>query len=359
MNLRSPTLSIRWLLLMLTCVVIVLIGVRLISSILNPVLLALLMTLLVTPVQNWLLRHKVPGWLAIVLIVIGGALLFGFLWVLMRTSIQQLITQMDYYSTRLDSQVENLEAFLQRFGISDMELSTLLHNDAISALLRKFTGTVGSVIANVALILIVILFLLGEGSSLVNRLLAGTRGEDPRIARLATFGDVVIRQFSLRAVVNVITGTVFGLFLYLIGVDFALLWGVLTFFLSYIPYLGIVIAGIPAVLLALAEFGIEKALLVIVGLVIINALAENFVAPMLMGRGLNISPTVIFLSFIFWVWLLGGAGAFLAIPLTIFIALISQTYPETRWLARMTFVRPLASLSSEESRAVAKPVDIT
>jgi predicted PurR-regulated permease PerM len=344
---------------MLTSVIIVLIGVRLASPILNPVLLALLLTLLIAPVQSWLLRRKVPGWLAILLIMIGGAVLFGILWVLLRTSINQLTSQLDYYSTQIDSRLEEFEAFWGRLGLSGIQLSPLLRSDFITTLLGKFTGALGGFIANLTLILVLILFMLGEGPSLVNRLLAAARVDDPRIARLTAFGDIVIRQFSLRAVVNLITGAGFGLFLYLVGVDFPLLWGVLTFFLSYIPYLGIVIAGIPAVLLALAEFGVDKALVVIGGLTIINALAENFLAPMLMGHGLNISPTAIFLSFVFWVWLLGGPGAFLAIPLTIFVALMSDTYPETRWLASLIFVRPLASDSSGEPRAVAKPVDIT
>jgi predicted PurR-regulated permease PerM len=66
---------------------------------------------------------------------------------------------------------------------------------------------------------------------------------------------------------------------------------------------------------------------------VINVLAENALSPMLMGRGLSLSPTVLFLGFIFWAWLLGGPGAFLAAPLTIFVVLMLETFPETRWLA--------------------------
>jgi predicted PurR-regulated permease PerM len=85
--------------------------------------------------------------------------------------------------------------------------------------------------------------------------------------------------------------------------------------------------------LALAEFGVTRAALVIAGVVVINILAENVLSPMMMGRGLNISPTVVFLSFIIWAWLLGGPGAFLALPITLFVAVMLDTFPETRWLA--------------------------
>jgi predicted PurR-regulated permease PerM len=124
-------------------------------------------------------------------------------------------------------------------------------------------------------------------------------------------------------------------------VDYAVLWGVLTFFLSYIPYIGIVIAGTPAVILAFAEFGLDRALLVILALAIVNVSAENLVAPALMARGLHISTTLTFIGFMFWLWLLGGPGAFLAMPMTILVLLLLDSFPETQWLARI-FMRPIA-----------------
>ena len=145
----------------------------------------------------------------------------------------------------------------------------------------------------------------------------------------------MVRQFGLRAVVNLATGAGVTILLFVLGVDFPLLWGILTFFLSFVPYIGLVLAVAPAVVLALAEFGVSRAALVIAGVVVINILAENVLSPMMMGRGLSISPTIVFLSFIFWAWLLGGPGAFLALPLTLFLAVMFGTFPETRWLASL------------------------
>ena len=127
------------------------------------------------------------------------------------------------------------------------------------------------------------------------------------------------------------------------GVDFPLLWGILTFFLSFVPYIGLVLAVTPAVVLALAEFGVSRAVLVIAGVIVINILAENVLSPMMMGRGLNISPTIVFLSFVFWAWLLGGPGAFLALPITLFVAVMFDTFPETRWLASLIGVADVNS----------------
>jgi predicted PurR-regulated permease PerM len=158
--------------------------------------------------------------------------------------------------------------------------------------------------------------------------------------RLTVFGRNVVRQLGLRAIVNLVTGAGVVVLMFVLGVDFPLMWGILTFFLSFIPWIGLPLAVAPAVVLALAEHGIDRALLVIAGVILINVLAENALSPMLMGRGLSLSPTILFIGFIFWAWLLGGPGAFLAAPLTIFLVLMLDTFPETRWLASVMGVGP-------------------
>ena len=170
---------------------------------------------------------------------------------------------------------------------------------------------------------------------MMNRLRASAGEDHPQVARLTVFGRNVVRQLGLRAIVNLATATGVVVLLLVLRVDFPLMWGILTFFLSFIPWIGLPLAVAPAVVLALAEHGLTNAILVILGVIVINVIAENALSPMLMGRGLSISPTVLFIGFIFWAWLLGGPGAFLAAPLTIFLILMLDTFPETRWLANV------------------------
>ena len=175
---------------------------------------------------------------------------------------------------------------------------------------------------------------------MMNRLRTSTGPEHPQVARLTVFGHSVVRQLGLRAIVNLFTAAGVVVLLWVLGVDFPLMWGILAFFLSFIPWIGLPLAVAPAVVLAFAEHGVTSAVLVIVGVIVINVLAENALSPMLMGRGLSLSPTVLFVGFIFWAWLLGGPGAFLAAPLTIFLVLMLDTFPETRWLASVMGVGP-------------------
>ena len=122
---------------------------------------------------------------------------------------------------------------------------------------------------------------------MMNRLRASTGEDHPQVARLTVFGRSVIRQLGLRAIVNLATATGVVLLLFVLRVDFPLMWGVLAFFLSFIPWIGLPLAVAPAVVLAFAEHGLTNALLVIAGVTVINILAENALSPMLMGTGLE------------------------------------------------------------------------
>jgi len=175
---------------------------------------------------------------------------------------------------------------------------------------------------------------------MMNRLRSSAGSDHPQVVRLTVFGRNVVRQLGLRAIVNLVTGAGVTVLLLVLRVDFPLMWGILAFFLSFIPWIGLPLAVAPAVVLALAKHGIDRALLVIAGVIVINILAENALSPMLMGRGLSLSPTVLFVGFIFWAWLLGGPGAFLAAPLTIFLVLMLDTFPETRWIASVMGAGP-------------------
>jgi AI-2 transport protein TqsA len=314
---------------------VVLVIIRLGAPILNPIFFALVLSLLFSPIYSWLKRRGLPSpvVLVIMLLVIGG--LFTGLFFILGVSISRFSERVGFYASQLNSQLVDLDALLERLGLSNVDLRDVVKPNALTEALGTILSGVAGFLSDLFLILMIMLFLLGEGPAMMNRLRAGAGRDNPQVERLTTVGRSVVRQFGLRAVVNLVTGAGVTVLLFLLGVDFPLLWGILTFFLSFVPYIGLVLAVTPAVVLALAEFGVSRAALVIAGVIVINVLAENVLSPVLMGRGLNISPTIVFLSFIFWAWLLGGPGAFLALPITLFVAVMLDTFPETRWLASL------------------------
>jgi predicted PurR-regulated permease PerM len=118
-----------------------------------------------------------------------------------------------------------------------------------------------------------------------------------------------------------------------LGVDHFLLWSVLAFLLNYIPNIGSMIAAVPAVLLALVQLGAPTAGLVALGYVLSNAIMGNVIEPKYMGRGLGLSTLVVFLSLIFWGWLLGTVGMLLSVPLTMIVKIALESSQDTRWVA--------------------------
>jgi predicted PurR-regulated permease PerM len=331
--LRQP--SFLRVMLFLAATVVVLVGIRLGAPILNPILFAVVLTLLFSPVYSWLLRRGLPAPLSLVVMLVLLVILFVGLSFILGASIARFSERVGFYTTELNGQVDSLDALLERLGLSNVNLQDVVKPSALAGALGTVLSAISGFLSDLFLILMIMLFLLGEGPSMMNRLRASASRDNPQVARLTTVGQSVVRQFGLRAIVNLVTGAGVTILLFLLGVDFPLLWGILTFFLSFVPYIGLVLAVTPAVVLALAEFGVTRAALVIAGVVVINILAENVLSPMMMGRGLNVSPTIVFLSFIFWAWLLGGPGAFLALPITLFVAVMFDTFPETRWLASL------------------------
>jgi AI-2 transport protein TqsA len=320
--------------LVLAATVVVLAGVSLAAPILNPILFAIVLALLFSPVYSWLLRRGLTSPLALVVMLVILTILFVGLFFILGTSITRFSERVGFYTTQLNGQLDGLDALIERSGLANFDVREVVKPSALAGALSAVLSGIAGFLSNLFLILMIMLFLLGEGPAMMNRLRASVSEDNQQVARLTAVGENVVRQFGLRAIVNLVTGAGVTVVLFLLGVDFPLLWGILTFFLSFVPYIGLVLAVAPAVVLALAEHGLDRALLVIAGVVVINILAENVLSPMMMGRGLNISPTIVFLSFIFWAWLLGGPGAFLALPITLFVAVMFDTFPETRWLAR-------------------------
>jgi AI-2 transport protein TqsA len=331
--LRQP--SFLRVVLLLAALVVVFVGMRLAAPILNPILFAVVLALLFSPIYAWVRRRGVPTPLALVIMLVGLTLLFAAIAGIMGVSVARFSGEIGSYTSKLNSQLDSIQNLTEGLGVSKADLHKALSPSALTGAIGAILSGVADFLSNLFLILIIVLFLLAEGPAMMNRLRASTTTDHPQVERLAVFGHSVIRQLGLRAIVNLATAAGVTILLLVLRVDFPLMWGVLAFFLSFIPWIGLPLAVAPAVVLALAEHGLTSALLVIAGVIVINILAENALSPMLMGRGLSISPTVLFLGFIFWAWLLGGPGAFLAAPLTIFLILMLETFPETRWLANV------------------------
>jgi AI-2 transport protein TqsA len=322
--------------LILTCAAVLLTAMHFAASFLVPVLLGIFFATLLTPIYRWL-KKRIPAVLALLLSIGLLALVAMFLILLVGKSLNTLASSLDSYSAQfsqrqaeLASQTENIS---QTIDLAPL-LSAFDPAKLVDVLSFVFS-TVAGIFKDGLVIMMVTIFFLVESPLFLARLRRAL-GEDHSLpSNLTALAQMMISYFGLRALVNLVNAVATGLMLWLFGIEYAGLWAVLIFFLSFIPYIGAVLSMVPPLILAYAQGGLG--LVIVIGLlsVVINGISENLVQPMVMGKGLSISPTAVFLSVMFWMFILGGPGAFLAMPLTLALILFMRNFTETRGFAAM------------------------
>jgi predicted PurR-regulated permease PerM len=319
------------------------------SSYLSQILFALFIAILFMPLLRWLQQKGLPRVLAMLVIIVAVIVVgLGLTWFL-SASFDQLADSLSTYQAQLQDRVANVQAALDDQGLtkSGLRRSAADIEQMVQSLI-DYLGRLGNLVASSIFIVLTIIFTLLEAPNLRAALKQSLGEENILVVRSADFGRSVVRYFALRTIVNLITGGLVTIFLWVLGIDFALLWGVLTFFLSYIPYLGIFLATLPSVLLAWAQYGPGMAVVVIIGVTVLNGTAENIIAPKLIGQGMRVSPLVVFLSFTFWSLLLGPLGMFLSMPLTVIILFLLDSFDDTRWVAELMAGRSKLPVNADQ-----------
>ncbi len=146
-----------------------------------------------------------------------------------------------------------------------------------------------------------------------------------------------IRQYlGVTTVTSLLTGIASALWAFAVGLDLALVWGVLNFLLNYIPVVGNLVGIIPPSLYAIVQFqNLTMPIVVFVGFSVIQITISNFIYPMLQGRSLSLSPIAIIVTLSFWSWVWGIAGALIAVPLTVALVIVCDQFGSTRWIAKL------------------------
>jgi predicted PurR-regulated permease PerM len=332
MELQSSTAKI---MVVSAAVIIVMAGIKAASAIMVPFLLSLFIAIACSPLINLASRYRVPRWLSvtlvILLIIVIGFMLAGLVGQSLAEFRQNLPTYQKQLSTEFVWIVEQLRNF-NIFIDKDLILNHLDPGTAMSVATNFLSG-LGGVLSNLFLIILTVIFMLFEAESIPKRVHIALRDPGMKLHHIDRFLQSVKDYLGIKSLVSLATGTLIGIWLYILGVDHFMLWAVLAFLLNFIPNIGSIIAAIPAVLVAFLEFGFAKAGLTGLGFIVVNTVMGNVIEPRFMGRGLGLSTLVVFLSLIFWGWLLGSVGMLLSVPLTMIVKIALESREETMWLA--------------------------
>ncbi len=322
-------------LIIIAAVAVTLLFVNLAAPVLSPVLLAVFIAIVSLPALRWMTRHGVPKWIALATILF---VLFDFgsiLALLVTSGLEGFRENLPGYQQRVELLSEQLGNWLEAAGLEGFRaaLPDMVDARKVVTLVRATLAGIGNTLGVGLPVLLTVAFILAEASKL-----------GPRIRK--AFGasesfqdqfDRVLKSLSQYMLIKIIssfaTGLVVWIFLWALGIDFAALWAILAFVLNFIPFVGAILMMIPPVLLAIVQADLKSALLVAVGFIAANTIIGNVLEPRFMGQGLGISKLTVFLSLIFWGWLLGTIGVFLSVPLTVILIVMLDANENMRPLA--------------------------
>lgn len=320
--------------LTLAALMVIIYGLKTAQAIVVPILLALFVSMVGTPPLFWMRRKGVPNPLAVLAVMLGMLGILVLIGSLVGTSIADFTSRVPYYQQRLD---EQLIEFLDRHELegrigSVRDLVKLIDPSGAMDLAARLLNGIGGVLNNTLLIMFTVVFVLLEAWSFPRKLHAVAGSEDSSKA-LRRFTESLNRYIGLKTAISLFTGLTVWLWVTLMGLDFPMLWGLLAFMLNYVPNIGSIIAALPAVLLAVVQLGVGRAVLIAIGYMIINVLMGNLLEPRIMGRSMGLSTLVVFLSLIFWGWVLGPVGMLLSVPLTMTLVIALESSPSTQRFA--------------------------
>ncbi|MBN6043241.1 AI-2E family transporter [Citrobacter sp. ku-bf4] len=307
--------------IMLGMLVIILTGIRFAADIIVPFILALFIAVVLSPLVQRMVKLRVPRVLAISLLVIIIVMAMVLLLAYLGTSLNELARTLPQYRSSLVIPLKNLEPWLVRLGIgvSVDEMVKYIDPNAAMTLITNLLTQLTNAMSSIFLLLLTVVFMLLEVPQLPTKLQQIMVRPVEGMAAIQRAIDSVSHYLVLKTAISLVTGLVVWGMLAALDVRFAFIWGLLAFALNYIPNIGSVLAAIPPIIQVLAFGGLYDALVVLAGYLIINLVFGNILEPRIMGRGLGLSTLVVFLSLIFWGWLLGPVGMLLSVPLTIIV----------------------------------------
>ena len=316
--------------------IIVVSGLKMAASFVVPFLLAVFIAMIVSPLLTWLKNRGLPGPLAILLVVLLILSLGLLLAAIIGSSLDSFRQDMPVYSAKLSAMSEAIQQWLSLRGIriDASQWQSSFDPGSVMGLVGNTLASFGSVMTNAVMILLTVIFILAENMNFGDKLKMA-RGSASSQQWLSKFSESVHSYLAIKAAISAVTGILIFIWLQILGVDYAVLWGLLAFLLNFVPTVGSFIAAVPAVLLALVQLGLGHAGLALAGFVVVNFLMGSAVEPRWMGRGLNLSPLVVFVSLVLWGWVLGPVGMLLSIPLTIMVKVALESQDSTRWISIM------------------------
>ena len=324
-------------------------GLREFSTILGPVFLALVLSIAVHPVRRFADRHAWPAWLGVILSLLAVYAIVAGLFAILVIAGIQFATLLQDYAPQFQAFLQQAVQVLESVGVSQQKLQDLANQLSPSKLVGiagDLIGGLAGVLSNIFFLIVLLFFTVADAGDFASKL----ERISPRGQRLAE----AFRQFAHGSRQYLAVATIFGaivasldvIALWILDIRYAWLWGLLAFITNYIPNIGFIIGLVPPTIIALLDHDVVTAIIVVIVYCVLNFVIQTIIQPRVVGVTVGLSATLSFLSLIVWATILGASGAFLAIPLSLFVKyLFVDVDPEHDW------VGPLLSSGNGGERA--------
>jgi predicted PurR-regulated permease PerM len=332
----------------LAAFVVIVAGLRTAQAIVVPFMVAAFLAMICLPPLHWFRNRGWPTWLALVaisaVVILIGTLVVG----VFGTSVNDMRQHLPEYQLRLGDFKETLgkwiEPWREKAGFQFNVNQDGFDAQRALSLFGGLLAALGSLLGDTLIIVFMVIFMLLEAADLPGKLRAISPGSHELAERMDRIRESVWRYTSLKSLISLLTAVLVSLWLWLIGVDYPLVWGLLSFLFNFVPNIGSFIAAAPAIVMAILQpdHGGEPATLAssltlaayaAVGYLVINVVVGSVIEPRWLGRGLGLSTLVVFLSLVFWGWVLGPVGMLFSVPLTMVVKIVLDNSDDLQWVA--------------------------
>jgi predicted PurR-regulated permease PerM len=324
-------------LITVAAIFVVIAGVRAAEPILKPILLALFLAIIISPVLRALQDKGVPTYLGIAFVTVVCCSAVGLVGMIIGNSIGDFISRLPSYLEDVLEISGQWIAVISRTFKVDIPADAVLQSvdaDAVTTVItNSLLAAKGIFKQSMQSLIVVVLtvFMLIDSRRLPQQMEAAF-GDSTAYEHFRAATANIGRYMLIKTIASFATGLLITLYLKMLGVDYYMLWGLLAFLLNFIPAIGSIIAAVPAIIVALVQLGGPSAAAVAAGFLAVNVAIGNILEPRFTAAGLGLSVTAVLVSLLFWGWVLGPVGMFLSAPLTMAFKVSMETREDTRWL---------------------------
>ncbi len=314
--------------------VIIITGLKMASEIIVILLLAIFISSLLSAFLVYLTKKRIPkivSYLLISLLFVFTSLLTIYL---VNNSLINFLNSLPLYQDKINELILLALSYLKSYDINfnQNEILKLLDFNSLFTFTKEIIGNLGVTLSKLLLITIGVAFILSETQLFNDKLNIIFKYNAKKMLSFRLFSKNMQKYFTVKTFTSFLTGLFIYLSLLFFDIQYALLWAFIAFLFNFIPVVGSIVAAIPAVIISLISGNIEATIYLIIVYVIINISISNILEPKFMGNHLNLSPMIIFFSLIFWGWVFGIVGMFLAVPITMTIKIAFESSENTKWI---------------------------